>query len=175
MTAPEMPLAPVSDPNQPVQPSTGMVLPRVEQESNGVLDPTFWQGLDAQSQGAVAESLPQPPQNESEYQNQSEEAGGTGPDAPQITGLSSGTPTATSATITWTTSKPATSQVEWGTEEGNYPWGTPVLDDQATSHTVIVDGLTPETLYHYQVASRDADGNIASAHDEFTTAAPVVP
>ena len=66
------PRAPVSDPTQPVQPSTGMVLPHVEQEANGVLDPAFWEGLDQVSQGAVAEALPQPPQNDVEYEAQME-------------------------------------------------------------------------------------------------------
>jgi hypothetical protein len=64
------PRAPVADPTQPAQPSTGMVLPHVEQEANGVLDPTFWQGLDQVSQGEVAETLPQPPQSDATYEGQ---------------------------------------------------------------------------------------------------------
>lgn len=69
----ESPTAPVSDPNQPVQASTGMVLPPVEQRSDGVNDPDFWAGLDVVSQGAVAEALPQPPQNEAEWQWQQDQ------------------------------------------------------------------------------------------------------
>ena len=81
-SAPKAPRAPRIDPAGRPQPSTGMVAPRVEQTSDGVNDPTYWEGLDVVSQGAVAESIPQPPQSEAEWQYQVEAAGETSPDAP---------------------------------------------------------------------------------------------
>lgn len=167
----QTPAPPVSDPNQPVQPSTGMVLPRVEQQSNGVLDPTFYEGLDQRSQGSVAEALPQPPQNPAEWQYQVEEAGQTGPNAPQISGLSVTAIVAAGAVINWTTDKPATAQVKYGTVEGQYGSSTPLRDEGETTHAIPLTGLTPSTTYYVQVGSRDDDGNLGAAETQFTTTA----
>ena len=75
-----------------------------------------------------------------------------------------------SATITWTTNEGSTSHVEYGltTAYGNTTLLDPTL---VTSHTVTVAGLTPNTLYHYRVRSRDASGNERISSDAiFTTA-----
>ncbi len=65
--------------------------------------------------------------------------------------------TATSATITWTTSVPASSFVDYG-KTTPYPlsWGDLAL---VTSHSITLSGLTPSTIYHFQVRSIDALGN----------------
>lgn len=163
--------APVSDPTRLVQPSSGIVAPAVEQQSDGVLDPVFWEGLDATSQGPVAEALPQPPQNEAEWQTQVEDTGQTSPDAPQISGLSVEAIVANGAVVNWTTDKPATAQVKYGTVAGQYGSSTPLRDEGETTHAIPLTGLTPSTTYYVQAGSRDADGNLAAAETQFTTLA----
>lgn len=89
---------------------------------------------------------------------------------PQIAGVkavnlvSSGT--MSSATITWTTDEPATSQVSYGTSVGygtlqpSQTDTTPVKD-----HSVLLQGLPTQTIIHYKVISRDVDGNESSSSD----------
>jgi len=82
-----------------------------------------------------------------------------------------------SAEITWNTDEPATSQVSYGTSAG---YGTlqPSQTDTtlATFHDVMLNGLSPQTTFHYKVVSRDADGNEKSSADAtFTTPVPAGP
>ena len=98
---------------------------------------------------------------------------------PVITGVSSSAVTHNTATISWTTNEPADSQVEYGTTQAYGQWTT--LDPtRVTAHSQGLSGLTPGTLYHYRVRSRDATGNIAVSDDfNFTTStldttAPVI-
>lgn len=77
----------------------------------------------------------------------------------------------TSVTITWTTNEQATSQVEYGISTG-YGSSTAFDGSLLTSHSQNITGLTPGTLYHYHVKSRDLSGNMATSTDfTFTTAA----
>ena len=62
------------------------------------------------------------------------------------------------ATITWSTDEPSTSQVEFGLDT-SYGTLTPVDPVLVTSHTVTLSGLSLNTLYHYRVRSRDASLN----------------
>jgi hypothetical protein len=79
--------------------------------------------------------------------------------------------TSTSATITWTTNGAASSQVQYGTSTA-YGSSTTLDSSLLTSHSQTITGLTPGTLYHYQVQSKDAYGNTAGTTDQtFTTAA----
>ncbi len=66
--------------------------------------------------------------------------------------------TATSATIIWNTSEPATSSVEYGLDN-SYGIITPEDPNLVTSHSVDLSGLTPCTTYHFRVVSKDALGN----------------
>ena len=71
--------------------------------------------------------------------------------------------------IVWATNEPASSQVEYGT---TLPYSqTSALNSTLTSsHSVLLSALTPSTLYHYAVESKDAAGNLAvSADYTFTT------
>jgi len=78
---------------------------------------------------------------------------------------------ATAATITWTTDETSDSQVEYG-ESAAYGWLSPLDSLLTTAHSVTLTGLTPGTLYHYRVKSRDAAGNLAVSDDfTFVTAA----
>lgn len=88
---------------------------------------------------------------------------------PAITGVNAASVTSTSATISWTTNEPASSQVKYGpaTSYGQ----TTTLDSALTSvHKQTVSGLQPSTTYHYSAVSRDAAGNVAASGDyTFTT------
>src|SRR5262249_44077216 len=64
------------------------------------------------------------------------------------------------ATISWSTNEASDSQVEYGptTAYGSSTVRNPGL---ATSRSQPLNGLTPNTLYHYRVKSRDGAGNLA--------------
>lgn len=152
--------------------SSGVVLyTEPKMTGDGSLDPTYWEGLDAQSQGEVAASLPQPPKSEAEYQAQIMESGSSGAGAPVISGLGAGTPLETAASVVWTTDKPASTRLGWGTVAGTYPNTTSEDSTPVTDHSVPLTGLTPATTYYVLAFSRDADGNYASQEGSFTTAA----
>ena len=78
--------------------------------------------------------------------------------APTISAVTPSNISSTSATITWTTNELATSQVEYGLTS-SYGTLTPIDNALATSHSVVVPGLTPTTKYNYRVRSKDAAGN----------------
>ena len=90
-----------------------------------------------------------------------------------ISAMASGGLTTSGATITWTTNEPADSQVEYGTSTS---YGSATTRDPALvlSHSAILEGLQPATLYHYRVVSVDRGGNVTRSADlTFTTAAPL--
>jgi len=63
----------------------------------------------------------------------------------------------TSATINWTTSAPATSQVEYGPNK-RFGMLTPLDADMVTAHAVTLTGLARNKVYHFRVRSIDASG-----------------
>lgn len=74
-----------------------------------------------------------------------------------------------SAAINWTTDETADTQVEYGTTTA-YGSSTTLNPALVTAHSQNLTGLTPGTLYHYRVKSRDAAGNLATSSDQtFTT------
>ncbi|MFI5115085.1 MAG: fibronectin type III domain-containing protein [Terriglobales bacterium] len=81
------------------------------------------------------------------------------------------TPTGTGATIAWNTYEPATTQVKYGITSG-YGSTSSLNPSLVTSHSVTLTGLLPATLYHYQVISVDAVGNIAALADQTFTTTP---
>jgi parallel beta-helix repeat protein len=91
---------------------------------------------------------------------------------PGISSISSGTPTPTTATITWTTNKPATSQIAYGTSS-SYTTSTTLNSSLVTSHSVSISSLTPNTTYHFDVLSADIVGNLGTSADQtFLTITP---
>jgi polygalacturonase len=89
---------------------------------------------------------------------------------PVISAIDSGTPVYTGTTITWTTDIAATSQVDYGPTNA-YGYSTTLDPALVTSHSVIVDGLTAGTTYHYRVRSVSAaSAETVSADGTFTTA-----
>src|SRR5207253_4887198 len=83
---------------------------------------------------------------------------------PVISAVSASGITATGATITWTTNETADSQVEYGLTTA-YGSLTTLNTSLVLSHSQALSGLTPATLYHYRVKSKDAAGNLATSGD----------
>ncbi|HEV8703091.1 MAG TPA: fibronectin type III domain-containing protein [Candidatus Polarisedimenticolia bacterium] len=66
--------------------------------------------------------------------------------------------------VRWTTDEPGDSQVEYGTTTA-YGSTTTLDASLVTTHSQILAGLAPLTLYHCRVRSRDAAGNLAISPD----------
>jgi hypothetical protein len=88
---------------------------------------------------------------------------------PLITSLVVADITGTNATIAWITTEPADTQVEFGTTPA-LGMATALNRALVTRHVQQLTGLTPGTVYHIRVRSRDAAGNLATAMATFTTA-----
>jgi hypothetical protein len=87
---------------------------------------------------------------------------------PVLSSVSSGTPSATSATITWTSNEDATSNVKYGLGTSYGTWSN--SSTYTTSHLRTLTSLSSSTTYHYQVVSYDQAGNAANSTDyTFTT------
>ncbi len=87
--------------------------------------------------------------------------------APVISAITS-VPTTTSATITWTTDQPASSQVNYGTTT-SYGASTTVDTSLVTAHSQTLLGLMPDTVYHFALTSVDVSGTATSSDLSFTT------
>jgi subtilisin family serine protease len=91
--------------------------------------------------------------------------------APSIAGVTA-TPATVSAVISWSTSESATGRVRYGTSSAALNLlkaGTTT----GTAQSITIGGLTPSTVWYYQVESTDAAGNVStSAIYSFTTNAP---
>lgn len=83
--------------------------------------------------------------------------------APNLTAVTSGTDVGV-LTITWQTSEPATSIVQYGTNSSNLNLGVTNLA-LVTSHTVKLTGLLPGKTYYYRIISADAAGNTTTANN----------
>jgi len=76
--------------------------------------------------------------------------------------------TQTSAVITWETDEPATSQIMACDPDGICTW-TEQDTTLATTHSVSLTGLKPNTTYHYTVISMDAGETEVTSEGEFPT------
>lgn len=76
----------------------------------------------------------------------------------------------TSATVTWTTDVPGTSQVHYGTTTA-YGSQSPLHPTQTVSHAVPLTGLGPSTTYYFEVVSENDIGQTSSDGHAFTTPA----
>lgn len=78
-------------------------------------------------------------------------------------------PAETSATITWDTDKPSTSQVEYGIT-ANYGSFSASQTALVSKHSVLISGLKSGTRYQYRVISADKNGaKIVSNASSFAT------
>jgi hypothetical protein len=85
-------------------------------------------------------------------------------DAPTISNLDIPAKSSSSATITWTTSEGATSQVEYGLTQ-SYGSSSALDATFVMSHSITLTGLTSGVTYHCRVKSVDAAGNEAESAD----------
>jgi len=76
---------------------------------------------------------------------------------PIISNIASVT-TVDTAAISWTTNEAATSQVEYGLTT-SYGSATILDPNMIISHSVNINGLTVNTIYHYRVKTKDASNN----------------
>ena len=82
-----------------------------------------------------------------------------------------GTIGSTTATIFWTTYKPATTQLIYGKSDA-YGQSSPLDKNMVLDHVVNLTGLQPGTTYHFRTKSVDSAGNVGSMRDlTFTTTA----
>ena len=92
--------------------------------------------------------------------------------APVISGVAASSITSTGVSIAWITNEVSNTQIEYGTST-SYGTTTALAAAMITSHAQTLNGLTPSTLYHYRVRSKDAAGNLSVSGDlTFTTKAP---
>jgi hypothetical protein len=84
--------------------------------------------------------------------------------APSISSVASSGVSASGAAITWTTNEASDTQVEYGTTT-SYGGSTALNSALVASHSATLSGLSPSTLYHYRVKSRDVSGNLATSGD----------
>jgi hypothetical protein len=90
-----------------------------------------------------------------------------------LSGVSVTSVSASTATISWTTSSPATSQLYYGPTQAYGSFSVPNTS-LATSHILTISGLSANTSYHFLVLSGDVAGNQAQSTDStFTTGAPI--
>lgn len=82
---------------------------------------------------------------------------------PVISNVLSSSITASSSLITWTTDEASNSTVEYGLTTG---YGSTASNaTNVTSHSITLNTLSANTLYHYRVKSTDAAGNTATSVD----------
>ena len=92
---------------------------------------------------------------------------------PVISNISSGTPNANDATITWDTDIVADSQIFWGLTTAYGGASSPIMSFTyvTTPHSVQITGLTANTEYNYKILSRTPGGTYTfSSNQTFTTA-----
>jgi hypothetical protein len=88
----------------------------------------------------------------------------------QVSGVATSSVTSSSATVTWTTNRPADSSVVYG-PTASYGSSTALDATLTTVHTQALTGLVPDTQYHFQAQSRNGISVPAySADFVFTTA-----
>lgn len=91
---------------------------------------------------------------------------------PAIGGVSAVAEGGTGAAVSWTTDQPTDAEVDYGPSAA---YANSVFQNSppATAHSVRLSGLSPGTLYHYRVKSRNAAGLLSASDDlTFETPAP---
>jgi hypothetical protein len=93
------------------------------------------------------------------------------PVGPIISGVSVTGITSSGGVVGWSTNTASDSQINYGVTTA-YGSETFLSSALVTAHSVNLTGLVAYTTYHYQVLSRDSQGNVTASSDfQFTTAA----
>ncbi|MFC1703021.1 fibronectin type III domain-containing protein, partial [Patescibacteria group bacterium] len=95
--------------------------------------------------------------------------------APVISNVVVSAITGTGATISWNTDEQATQFVDYDTDGALYDDTSGSAAPLQTSHSVVLSGLTSDTVYHYSVRSADVATNEASTVDATFTTVDVTP
>jgi len=83
--------------------------------------------------------------------------------------------TSSTASVIWQTDESSNSSVDYGLDNG-YGSGTVSNPSYVTSHQIDLVGLSPDTVYHFRVGSRDLASNFAQSTDlTFSTLGDTVP
>ncbi len=77
-------------------------------------------------------------------------------------------PDDTAAVVTWTTTVPSTTQVQYGPTLA-FGFVTPLQTDLVTNHAALLTGLTPNTGYYFQALSSVGEIQFASSNFLFQT------
>lgn len=80
--------------------------------------------------------------------------------APIISSLGVSSISTSTVLISWSTDEAASSTVQFGSSTG---YGLNATSSGTTTHSVVLSGLTQNTIYQYKVTSIDASGNIATS------------
>lgn len=82
--------------------------------------------------------------------------------------------TESSVSVGWMTDEPATSQVKFG-RTSSYGSDTPLDKVLTTNHLVTINGLSPDTEYHFALKSTDTSGNesVSATDNLFRTTPPI--
>lgn len=93
---------------------------------------------------------------------------------PAIKDITSSLQNRTTAVISWVTNEPTSGKVEYGK---NTQYGyTATSEELKTAHSVRLDDLEPNTIYHFRIIATDESGNeTASPDNVFTTPSPKSP
>jgi len=89
---------------------------------------------------------------------------------PAISAVTPAQISSTSATVSWTTNQASDSQVDYGAT-ASYGTSSALDTSMVSTHSVTISSLTPATLYHYRVKSKNSAGLLSTSSDfTFTTA-----
>ena len=98
------------------------------------------------------------------------------PGAPILSNIAFSNVTATGATVIWNSNVAADSQVGYSPSTNAYSQDSQRIATLGTTHSVALQGLAPNTLYHVYVRSNLGSPNVLSLSQDFsftTAAAPV--
>ncbi len=90
--------------------------------------------------------------------------------APIISSIATSSITATTATISWTTDKAATSTINYGLTASYGSASSSVV--ATTTHSIVLINLATSTTYHFQISTWDSSSNLATSTDYVFTTAP---
>ncbi len=90
---------------------------------------------------------------------------------PEISNVVVSNVSATGVVVAWRTNEPSDTQVEFGTTTA-YGSVSALNPAMVLNHSVAFGGLSPLTLYHFRVRSKDPSGNAGVSRDYTFTTAP---